>query len=513
MSNKTTTTALASFLMFMMLVFSGCIQEPVTNENASVSTNNESEIAQNDTVQPPVGCYHNNPPCDDDYVCENNSCVLKSGCQYKNPSCNDEEDCINNSCVLKSGCNYDNPKCDSDHNCINNSCVLKSGCEYDNPSCSPDYDCMENSCVLKSGCLYDNPQCGMEYDCIDNACVLKSGCQYDNPSCDDDYECINSVCVLKQGCQYNNPSCGYGFRCLGNTCVNQECPIPSDLYSYTEEMQGSYGSPTAYSYYPCPDSNDTCYRIVNTSGWYAYPPTTYKVYQRPGASLRVVCQLPCPVSDTTLEKQYVAIERAMENLTTITGIGFVDRYVPIDFHFTSDAICGNYTSGYTGDYSRLQASDKGVACIFDYEKNNQIVPFDEDNACNPAGVLLETHEAGHALFEDTAISYDIQESFVKMLSFYIAGYYNGGDISNKNAFTFAISACDDRMKIYAPLNYQLCKMYDIDVDSYGMIFTTVNSRRTVGLHVDDQIFKSIVDDVAGQDTNEAFVKSGILIST
>ena len=141
------------------------------------------------------------------------------------------------------------------------------------------------------------------------------------------------------------------------------------------------------------------------------------------------------------------------------------------------------------------------------------MPFNEANACRNAGMLLEIHETGHALFDDTSVTYWIQENFAKTLSFYVTGYYDGGEVNNDNSFIFGISACDDRMQTPAPLNYQLCKLYGLDVASYKQIFVRMDSKRAEGLDVNDHVFKSILDEVAGQDTGEAFLNANVSLVT
>ncbi|MBI5223335.1 hypothetical protein HY990_02850 [Candidatus Micrarchaeota archaeon] len=53
---------------------------------------------------------------------------------------------------LSTGCAYDNPSCDTNFTCVNNSCVLSQGCQFNNPSCSGGFECRANHCVALKSC-------------------------------------------------------------------------------------------------------------------------------------------------------------------------------------------------------------------------------------------------------------------------------------------------------------------------------------------------------------------------
>lgn len=53
--------------------------------------------------------------------------------------------------VLGIGCAYNKPPCEAEYDCIDNECVLKPGCAYNNPGCERGYRCRNNECILKGG--------------------------------------------------------------------------------------------------------------------------------------------------------------------------------------------------------------------------------------------------------------------------------------------------------------------------------------------------------------------------
>ena len=439
--------------------------------NASVAQPNVPNASQ---ANQSVACGYCQYP-------ENGSCVSYQCCA--DADCGANSSCSGHRCTLRQGCRYGNPPCGENEECANNACALRKGCAYGNPPCPANASCSNNACVLKSGCQYGNPSCGANYDCIGNGCVLKPGCAYGNPGCDADHDCIANQCVLKAGCQYGNPKCDTNLYCVNNQCVNKQCVVPSGLADYSVNISGEGNSSAIYDA-----------RTV------------------PGSPIRVVCQDPCPVSDLLLNRKYAALEKSVGDLTSITGTAFVGKYTPIDFHYTSDNVCGDYKPGDTGYYAH-GADGRGYACLFFHEKSSLVAPFDENNACRQAGTLLEVHEATHALFDDTDVSYWIQENFAKTLSFYIGGYYKGGDADSDSSFVFGMSACDQRMKPYAPLSYELCRLYGIDVSSYRKAFTRMDSMRSSGQVVNDHDFKSILDGIAGQDTSQAFINANVTLVT
>ncbi len=330
-----------------------------------------------------------------------------------------------------------------------------------------------NTSLQEVGCLYNNPSCDISHQCVNNSCIPKTGCDFNNPACDQNRSCVNNSCILKSGCLYANPSCDQSHECINNTCISMSpvCAPPSDLTITTESISGA----------------------------------SYDVYTRSGSKIRVVCQQPCPIPENVLETRYDTIERlALYNLTKITGGTLVDQITPIDIHYTGDTVCGHTDN--EGDF--FLSNGKGTICTYLYDRslaNPLCIPFDMNYSCTSPAMLLETHELGHALFSDTNVSYWIQENFVKALSFEVSGsdqcVGSGNDVLKRDIN----SSCDETTNTYAPLNYELCKLYGIDFASYMQIFTAMDARRDSGQGMGDQDFKNILDNIAGQNTFQAFI--------
>ena len=137
-----------SIVILFLLVF-GCVQQTYDEPGEEVTPVEEP----NGITEHKYGCEYDNPPCDEDYDCIRNECILKSGCAHDNPLCEESYTCINNSCILKEGCAYSNPSCGEGYSCINNECVQH--CPY---------ECCEDS-------VYKSKNCGVGYLCNGNECI------------------------------------------------------------------------------------------------------------------------------------------------------------------------------------------------------------------------------------------------------------------------------------------------------------------------------------------------------
>jgi 3D (Asp-Asp-Asp) domain-containing protein len=232
----------------------------------------------------------------------------------------------------------------------------------------------------------------------------------------------------------------------------------------------------------------------------------YLVYYTPGSKVLLLCQQPCPMSSQLMTSLYSGLKKSIDELVQIAGIDFPRG--PIEAHFTDDSICGNLSDFSTGSaFNTISPEGKGTLCLFFYGRTVRGIPFDENNVSRVAAHQLSVHEAVHQLFVDTTVDYWTQEYFCVMLSFYISGYYIGGDVTDDSSFEFGISPCDQRIEPYVKLPYQLCKLYGIDVDSYDSIFRQMDAKRKQGITISTRTFKEIIDDVAGQDTSQAFINA------
>lgn len=336
----------------------------------------------------------------------------------------------------------------------------------------------------QTGCQFNNPSCNANENCLNNLCILKSGCQYNNPVCDDEHSCLNNSCALKSGCQYNNPPCASNYDCRNNSCIPRS--IPPNVFSNT--------TPNGKTELVCGSPINITIAEDNINN------ANYLVFSEADSDMRIVCQKPCQLSDDLLRKKYAGLKKSIASLKSIVSLEFASSIRPVDFHFTSDSVCGNYEDfSYGTGFANIGKNGHGVVCTFDYEKSNIIVPLTEENACRTAGQLLSVHEAGHLLLPIQ--SYPPSEHFVKMLSFHISGYWGGNDASEDSSFVFNISACDNRMESYAPLPYYLCNLYGIDVGSYDELFTSTS--------MSNSDLKDAADALTGKDTSQAFLNANI----
>src|SRR3989338_472633 len=232
-------------------------------------------------------------------------------------------------------------------------------------------------------------------------------------------------------------------------------------------------------------------RSLNTNTYKMDVSASYDAYTVPGASFRVVCQQPCPVSENILRLKTVGAHLAINKLLSITKVGPGPNTGPVDIHITGDAECGAYDSnarkdsgfvgwsgsrwngGYgagTGAWNCDGACTGSYACLFEYEKNNArelTYPLDEINAPKIESQQLLTHEYAHTLFYDRI--YTSPEDFVISLSYFVAG----------NEGSPVTSACDPILSSATPGTYNLCKKCSFDFAEYGDMFTRA-----------DQIYKS-----------------------
>lgn len=138
-------------LVLVLMVFGfGCLFQPYSEDvNLTKKT----------------GCAYNEPPCDENYSCINNTCLLKQGCAYSNPACGENETCTNNVCTQRPGCDFSNPPCEEDYDCIDNKCIEqvicgKFGCQAgESETCCQDCSCPAGEACDKSGvCLVNGTE-------------------------------------------------------------------------------------------------------------------------------------------------------------------------------------------------------------------------------------------------------------------------------------------------------------------------------------------------------------------
>lgn len=309
------------------------------------------------------------------------------------------------------------------------------------------------------------------------------GCAYDNPSCDEDYDCIDNECVLKEGCQYDNPPCDSNEECIDNQCIKTSlCEIPSSLSKSQDTIEGEY----------------------------------YDVYTEPGSSFRVVCQQPCPIDEDILKAKYAGAKKAIGKLIELTGVDVDDSQKPVDIHLNGDDECGSAEKvleswGISG-FAARRVDGRGYICLFDLEKTNRILEFNEENACKLEDQTLLVHEYGHELFYARAFA--SPESFVKAMSFYVSGFWDGNGYESEN-FIKITNACNERLNYWGnDLVYLLCKNHGFQFSDFKPMMTEIvdiyesGEGEVLDGEVSDSQFKEIIDEIVGEDTEATFIEAG-----
>lgn len=205
-----------AFFIASLILFLGCTGQP---EEVSILPPAENPEPAGNESSLEDGCASENPPCKEDYLCVNNSCLLKQGCDYDNPSCPTDYDCMNNECFLGKGCAYENPPCEVHYACIGNACVLDA----------EDEPCME--------CLDESPG----NQCADGHCLKITPADCNNGEC-----CSGDICIEKQGCYYENPGCSGDELCLNNDCIPKSALLPGN-----SESSGTCGYDEVYENGEC----------------------------------------------------------------------------------------------------------------------------------------------------------------------------------------------------------------------------------------------------------------------
>ena len=223
--------------------------------------------------------------------------------------------------------------------------------------------------------------------------------------------------------------------------------------------------------------------------------------------IRTVCERPCNVPRSTLIAKHKGMTAAVNKLKKLLSVDFAGGVKPIKVHLASDATCGNATDESTGFYLISSGSDYGTVhiCTFDYEKKNRILPFNEEHAIRIQDQLLFIHEAAHVMFyKRTIVSYEIQEQFVKAISFHISGNWDGNGTGDSN-FKSVSTACDQSIFSFAKAPFLLCKYYGFDFNDYGSIFLLIDKEfgKTTKPIIDSK-FKNYISDVVGKDTSDAW---------
>src|SRR6185369_17171441 len=95
------------------------------------------------------------------------------------------------------------------------------------------------------------------------------------------------------------------------------------------------------------------YTLIQLQGKQGGPftgaPVTYRAYQAPGDTFRIVCQEPCAIAEDLIFAAYAGFKPAKEQLVALAGIDSLPGLQPFDIHLNGDSWCGPYHTGLTGD--------------------------------------------------------------------------------------------------------------------------------------------------------------------
>jgi len=221
-----------------------------------------------------------------------------------------------------------------------------------------------------------------------------------------------------------------------------------------------------------------------------------------GRNIVTICEKPCPINNDLLLIKHNGMESAMEKLISVIG---EPPNKPIYVHLNGDSDCGtaedmNKSHGFITGFSKLGKDGKPMICTFDYEKENRMLKFNKENAIKIEDQLLFVHEIIHGYFENTEVSYKIQENFCKAISFHISKYWYG------NEFKPVTTACRDEGD-FAEINKKLCNDFGFDFKDYDYLFLKIKEKVDSSNIVDDDGVIEIISDYVGRDVGSAFAKS------
>lgn len=203
-----------------------------------------------------------------------------------------------------------------------------------------------------------------------------------------------------------------------------------------------------------------------------------------------------------LQAKLQGILLALEDLTVLAGDDIDFRLAPVTFHLQGDQLCGQYSGGMTGFWTK-DSGGLAHVCLFDLEKTNRSLPFTPENAIRLEDQLLPVHEAMHVWFATRISNYGVEEPFCKLASFYVSGALAQTDPDPCTWFNASMPYPDRLM-------YDLCAL-GMDKAKLGLILdrTASDSLYNGGVRTVPQ-FTAIVTEVLGQDAAPAFRAAGLM---
>ena len=241
---------------------------------------------------------------------------------------------------------------------------------------------------------------------------------------------------------------------------------------------------------------------------------TYDAYFIPGESFRIICQQPCPISESILKKKVVGADAAIRALVDFTGIDVLPIAEPVDIHLTSSVECGDYQEklrrqGYVSRFSGTRPSgvpgvtEGSYMCLWEFDDEQLLFPLNEENAMRIEAQGVLVHEYAHILFYRR--SYASPEDFVKALQFRVSGIWDGEGMDWQD-FPLVTDACDVRLEISAQSVYQLCTRCGYRMDDLRATVQRIAEiyARGDGEEIEGKVsmpqLKAIIDDLTGRDS-------------
>ncbi len=148
---------------------------------------------------------------------------------------------------------------------------------------------------------------------------------------------------------------------------------------------------------------------------------SYVAYQTPGDPWRFLCQEPCTVDANVIFAQYAGFRSAHETMITLTGVDPLPELLPVDFHLTNDATCGNLADSPALAFAHVYPDGNAYVCTFLFEYAQGLNgPYTAEDAVQLYNQTIFIHEYLHAIFPGRFPSdVDAFHDFVTPLAVYI----------------------------------------------------------------------------------------------
>jgi hypothetical protein len=240
------------------------------------------------------------------------------------------------------------------------------------------------------------------------------------------------------------------------------------------------------------------------------PTASYRAYQNPGDTFRVVCPEPCPVDPQTIYAFYAGFKQAKGELISLMGVDSATSQQPFDLHIANDTWCGNYANqtGDAGTYPASSGAGGTFGCFWFANRTNYFEPFEPQYVSALPYHLLTVHEYTHTIFYGRHFfSY---EDFAKAMSFAVSGIGGAPPITDPCNPTL-----DDVSQ--GKLLWTLCRVNGLAYSNLPAALQPLAALSQAGqgaIPLRPQItsvfqFRRILDSVLGGSTTDAFLAAKI----